>query len=52
MLMSSVSKKSTLFENIGLPLLQLTVIFKVLKINFINILKKGKPYVFIKSTLL
>ena len=52
MLMESVSKKTTLFENIGPPLLQLTVIFKVFKINIINILKKGRPYVFKKSGLL
>ena len=49
MLMESVSKKSTLFENIGPPLIQLTVIFKVFKINLINILKKGRPYVFKKE---
>ena len=36
MLMESVSKKTTLFENIGPLLIQLTVIFKVFKNNLIN----------------
>ena len=45
MLMESVSKKTTLFENIGPPLLQLTLISKVFKMNIINILQKGSTLV-------
>ena len=43
MMMESVSKKSTLFENIGPPLLQLTVYLRYLRINLLTFWRRGGP---------
>ena len=52
MLMESVSKKTTLFENIGPPLLQNVDKVNLKYLKYYSQLKKGKPYVFKKSALL
>ena len=52
MLMESVSKKTTLFENIGPPLLQNVDKVNLKYLKYYSQLKKGRPYVFKKSGLL